>query len=166
MAFPADYHVIITEDAPYNNMGEINDTVRLNSKDELLGFVTLADVLFDDDIEKYFQIYRVAAKKLRGAKEEPVIVNLDNEGVILAEGEAVHDLTVDQSLPWWDNLREQLGVTPNKAYTARTDAARTYVIQFDSTGFLEGMRKLARVIGINLGDYIMDYHNLNEELSV
>ena len=27
MAFPADYHVIITDDTPYNNKGEINDII-------------------------------------------------------------------------------------------------------------------------------------------
>ena len=128
--------------------------------------MTLADVLFDDNIEDYFQIYRVPVKKTRGAQEEPVSINLDNERIILAEGESVHDLVINDTLSWWANLKEQLDITPTKAYTARTDAARTYIIQFDSIGFLEGMKKLARLIGINLGDYIMDYHNLNEELSI
>jgi len=164
MAFPAEYHVIITEDAPYNNMGEINDTVVLNSKDEFLGFITLADVLFDDNIEDYFQIYRVPAKKTRGAKEEPVTVDLDREDIILAEGDPVHDLFVNRSIPWWSNLEQELGITPTKAYTARTVGARTYIIQFDSERFIDGMRKLAQLLGIDVADYIREYHNLNAEL--
>lgn len=166
MAFPADYHVIITEDAPYNNRGEINDDVKLNSRDELLGFLTLADVLFDDDITDYFQIYRIPSKKTRNTREEPVTVNLNDENIILAEGEPVHDLVVNRSIPWWTNLEQELGIRPTKAYTATTDAARTYVIQFDSEKFLNGIRKLAQLLGVNLADYVREYHNLNEELTV
>lgn len=116
--------------------------------DILLGYATAAYALLDDAANTYFSII---GREMRDITRGDIRAYLDNNDVIILEGEAAHDFTPDDI--GFTGTMQELGVNPTKRYTAKVEAPRSvFYVQFDSEDFVRAFDEIMRAFGVEEGD--------------
>lgn len=153
------YNIKLSTDPRWNNV-PVDTKLTLN-REQLLGLLTIATALLGDEVNNYFRVYDRSVRPINIGAE------LARAGIILpVTPEQAFDITVSQGSSWLQEL-EYLGARPNKRYSGRLNTPyASYLIQFDSPQFIQGMRSLCAAFRVeneaenpNCQGYFFDFHD-------